>query len=129
MARNSLNEGTLYPGVYTPGEGMERRMAIFRSSKKKAGISADVQLKEEPSSYCIEINLAGVRRDELLLFAEDNVLTIDVLNDDQKEKKIKLPTDADLEFVSAELRKGILKVHIPRALTRVRKLRKEIIVY
>ena len=129
MARNPLNEGTVYPGVYTPGEGMERRIAIFRSSKKKAGINTPVQIKEEPSSYCLEVSLAGVRREELLLFAEDNVLTVDVLTDDQKEKKIKLPPDADMEFVSAELRKGLLKVHIPRALTRRGKLRKAIIVY
>ena len=129
MARKTVNEGTLYPGVYTPGEGVERRISIFRSSRKKAGINADVQIKEEPSSYCIEISLAGVKREELLLFAEENVLTIDILNDDQKEKKIKLPTDADMEFISAELRRGMLMVHIPRALSRTGKLRKEIIVY
>ena len=129
MKSYSLHEGLLYPGAYTPRAGTERRIAIFRSNRKKQGINAPVELREYPSSYRLEISLAGAQREDILLFAEDNTLIIDILNDDEKEKRITLPDSADLEFVCAEFRKGVLQIHIPRSLVKAEKVKKEIVVY
>jgi HSP20 family molecular chaperone IbpA len=129
MKSYSLHEGLLYPGAYTPRAGTERRIAIFRSNRRKTGINSPVELKEYPSSYRLEISLAGAQREDILLFAEDNTLIIDVLNDDEKEKRITLPESADLEFVCAEFRKGILQIHIPRSRVKAGNVKKEIVVY
>jgi hypothetical protein len=129
MRSYSLHEGLIYPGAYTPGSGTERRIAILRSGRKKSAIGSGFELKEFPDSYRLEMNLAGVQREDIFLFAEGNVLIIDILNDNEKEKRIKLPANADLEFVCAEFRKGLLQVHIPRSLVKTRKVKKQIVVY
>ena len=129
MKRYSLHEGLIYPGAYTPRTGTDRKLAILRSSRKKTGITSPVELREFPASYQLEISLAGVQREDILLFVEDDVLVIDILTDEEKEKRITLPENADPEFVSAEFRKGILQIHIPRALVKAGYVKKEIVVY
>lgn len=135
----------MYPGEYVPRQGMERRMAILRSGRKKIETTLQVNIKELPEAFRMEIALPGVDRDEILLFVHDGMLIIDVLHDREnersgipqlqefdmngKERQIELPENADTEFVSAEYRKGLLNLFIPKAEKKVAPGKKQIIVY
>ncbi len=145
MRSYQTHECPVYPGEYVPRQGMERRMAILRSGRKKIETTLQVNIKELPEAFRMEIALPGVDRDEILLFVHDGMLIIDVLHDREnerpgisqlqefdmsgKERQIELPENADTEFVSAEYRKGLLNLFIPKAEKKVASGKKQIIVY
>ena len=125
-----MHEGLLYPGGYVPSDGTERRLSILRSSRKKSEPNGRGEMKEFPDSYCFEIPLPGARRDDILLVVKDQTLTIDFTSSSEKQEKVRLPRNADMEFVSAEFRNGLLQLHIPKSLVkRVGRINKQIIVY
>lgn len=145
MRSCQIHECLVYPGEYVPRQGMESRMAILKSGRKKLETTLQVNIKELPEAFRMEIALPGVDRDEILVYVQDGTLIIDVLHDREnektgipqlqefdmsgKERQINLPENADMEFVSAEYKKGVLNLFIPKAEKKVDSGKRQIIVY
>jgi HSP20 family protein len=141
----TYSECLVYPGEYVPRDEIQDRIALMRSRRRKLEAELQVNMKEYPHTFCMEIALPGVERDEILLFVHDDMLTIDVLHQEQKnqeaisqlhefdmdgrERNIVLPENADMEFVSAEFRKGVLTLMIPKAIFPPQRHSRQIIVY
>jgi HSP20 family protein len=125
-------------------EEMEKRLStIFgkapsatNSDKKEALAVADwsplVDITEDEREYVVKAEIPEMKKEDIKLNVQDNVLTITGERKYEKEEKGKkyhrveraygsfmrsftLPEDADGSKVSAEYKDGLLKVHLPKS--------------
>jgi HSP20 family protein len=119
-------EFSTYPGKYVPAEDLNA------DSNKLADPSIQplVNLNEFNDHYKLEFFIPGVYRKDIRLRAKESTLTVHVLSNCRKEnnenprihefddnpfnREIILPSNADLSFISAEYKKGILSIYIPK---------------
>jgi HSP20 family protein len=136
---------SVYPGEYVPLFSEKEIKEAMRHIDKKNVIHPAVNISEHRRSYKIEVVIPGVKRDELLIYAKGNILSICAVNNDKinselnKHKQefnfkwfdrhILLPEDADSTFISAEYRSGIVAIYIPKASGPVNNVHTRIIVY
>ena len=91
-----------------------------------------VDIVEHDTEYLIKVELPGVKKDDVKVTVQDDVLTITgerALEKEEKGRKyhrveraygrfarsFTLPEDADGDKVAAEFNDGVLKVHLPKA--------------
>ena len=90
-----------------------------------------VDIVEDDKDYVIKAELPGLKKEEIKVGVQDDVLTISGERKYEKEEKDKkfhrieraygsfmrsftIPEDSDGEKVSAEFKDGILRVHLPK---------------
>ena len=90
-----------------------------------------VDIVEDDKNYVIKAELPGIKKEEIKVGVQDDVLTISGERKYEKEEKDKkfhrieraygsfvrsftIPEDSDGEKVSAEFKDGILRVHLPK---------------
>ncbi len=124
-------------------EEMEKRLATFfgripmRADGEKEALTVAewsplVDITEDEKEYVIKAELPEVKKEDVKLTIEDNVLSISGERKYEKEEKGKkyhrveraygsfmrsftLPDDADGAKISAEYKDGVLKVHVPKS--------------
>jgi len=149
VMKQSINrkpDCSIYPGEYVPYlNEKEVKEAINRTDKRDI-IHPAVNITEQPSAYKIEVVIPGVERDELIIYANGNILSICAVNNEKInstlrnlqvqefsykwfDRHILLPEDADSTFISAEYRSGIVVIHIPKSSRPVNNPHTRIIVY
>ncbi len=121
-------------------EEMEKRLSTLlrtrHESEKEAMTVAEwsplVDISEDDKEYLVKAELPEIRKEDVKLTVQDNVLTISGERKSEKEEKTKkyhrieraygnfmrsftLPEDADGAKVAAEYKDGILKVHVPKS--------------
>jgi HSP20 family protein len=125
------NDCPFYPGAFIPLPDEERMLQELLNSGKKTAEKLLVNMDEYNDCYKIEAALPGIRREDVFVYVKGNILSVIVLHKDCEDAKkksqihefdcrcierhIALPENADAEFVSAEFRQGILRLHIPKA--------------
>ena len=94
--------------------------------------SPSVDISEDDKEYLIKADLPEVKKEDVKLSVQDDVMTISGERKYEKEEKGKkyhrieraygsfmrsftLPEDADGSKVSAEYKEGVLKVHLPKS--------------
>lgn len=140
------SEYSIYPGNYVPMlNEIEINEEIVRTSRNEI-VTPLVNISDSNGSYKIEIALPGVDRENFLVYADKNVLSVYVVHlhqmvDDPNkfrlhefscncyERHIELPIDADTEFVSAEYKEGVLRIYVPKASEQSSVERTRIVVY
>lgn len=137
---------SIYPGEYVPLLNEKEVKEAIKCSDKKDIDHPAVNITDQNRSYKIEVVIPGVKRDELLIYAKGNILSICAVNNDKlnsslKKKQVEefsykwfdrhllLPEDADSTFISAEYKSGIVVLHIPKASRPVDNAHTRIIVY
>ena len=143
---NPKSDCSIYPGEYVPFLDEKDIKEAIKLTDKKDIIHPAVNITEQARSYKVEVVIPGVKRDELLIYAKGNILSICAVNNekinsnlrDQQmhefsykwfDRHVLLPEDADSTFISAEYRSGIVVLHIPKATRAVNNLHTRIIVY
>jgi HSP20 family protein len=117
-------------------EEMEKRLSTYMGrpalrteAGKEAMTVAEwsplVDITEDDKEYLIKADLPEVKREDVKLTVQDDVMTISGERKYEKEEKGKaygsfmrsftLPEDADGSKVSAEYKEGVLKVHLPKS--------------
>jgi HSP20 family protein len=124
-------------------EEMEKRLATLfgrvplRSEGEKEAMTVAewsplVDITEDEKEYLIKAELPEVKKEDVKLTIQDNVLSISGERKYEKEEKGKkyhrveraygsfmrsftLPEDTDGSKVSAEYKDGVLKVHLPKS--------------
>ena len=126
------SEYSIYPGHYVPMLSEEEISEEIVRTKRNEIVTPSVNISDSSGSYKIEITLPGVNRENFLVYADKNVLSVYVVHPDQNagdpkkfrlhefgsncyERHIELPVDADTEFVSAEYREEVLRIYVPKA--------------
>src|SRR5687767_14642618 len=121
-----MENETTYPGDYVPllkHEEFQEELARVREGEM---LFPPANISELPGAYKVEVAIPGIRREELLVHIEGNVLFIRVLHKEAGpkavpkfqlhefnyicfERHIDLPANADPAFMSAEYKGGILQ--------------------
>lgn len=124
-------------------EDIEKRLSTFlgrplgardggKESMTVAEWSPLVDITEDEKEYLIKAELPEIKKEDVKLTVQDDVITISGERKYEKEEKGKkyhrveraygsfvrsftLPEDADGTKVSAEYKDGILKVHLPKS--------------
>ncbi len=137
---------SVYPGEYVPFlNEIEVKEAINRTDKRDI-IQPAVNITEQPDYYKIEVAIPGVKREELLIYTKENILSICAINNEKVNSALKnlqvqefsfkwfdrhilIPEDTDTTFISAEYKSGILTLHLPKASRPIKNPHTRIIVY
>jgi HSP20 family protein len=124
--------GLIYPGGYVPLLSEEEVESALKNSPKDETVFPLVNVTELANLYKIELAVPGVKREEFLIKAEGNTLSVIAVHKDfglhEKEsiqlhefnneyfkRHIILPDNADSDFISAEYCAGILCIYVPKA--------------
>jgi HSP20 family protein len=92
----------------------------------------DIDLTENDKEYCVEADLPGLDEKDISLTLDDGVLTLKAERSEEKkdeqtnyhvaerrwhsvQRALRLPEDIDQGKVSAEFKKGVLTVHLPKS--------------
>ncbi len=91
-----------------------------------------VDIKETASGYAISAEIPGYKENEINLYVENHVLTLEGKKEEKKDEKdgkkylvrervvrdfkrsFTLPEDADEEKVSASFKNGVLEIDLPK---------------
>ncbi len=113
-----------------------------RGSLMKTDFAPSVNTREGEHAYHVEVDLPGVKKDDITVDVKDNIVTIsgerktkkEVKEDDyykvesaygKFERSFTLPENVDVENIHAESQDGVLEVVIPK-LTKPEKKSKKI---
>ncbi|WP_456432237.1 Hsp20/alpha crystallin family protein [Nitratifractor sp.] len=111
---------------------------LFGAVEKAAAEAPDVDFapavntREADDAYYIEVDLPGVKKEDISIDVKDNVLTISgerKIEEERKgddfyrvesvygkfERSFTLPEDVDADKIEAEAKDGVLTVRIPKA--------------
>jgi HSP20 family protein len=124
------NSYSIYPGDYVPTiqiKDVEEELAHVHTKEY-----VEMNMKELKDSYVVEVAIPGVKNENFLIESNENILSIRMLhrecNDVEGEnfilhklncrcfdRKVILPKNVDTEFIDAEYKAGILRLHVPKA--------------
>jgi HSP20 family protein len=122
-AQNRLDRFFLGSFPDRMGSGEIPRLAV-------ADWSPEVDISEDDQGYLLKADLPEIKKDDVRITVEDGILSVSgerkSEKDDHKKKfhrielsfgtfrrSFTLPEDADSTKVTAELRDGVLRVHLP----------------
>lgn len=118
-------EYSVYPGEYIPLPDMER---MFDELLKQEHLQqAEARIKDMPSYYSLEIAIGAVKREEVLAYIHDGILSVTVFHkpvadpgkevDDSvksNEWHIALPKNTDAAFVTAAIHGNLLRFYLSK---------------
>ncbi len=128
----------MWPTVFDPFkelQDIERRLgAVLNVNQPPAEVknfTPAVNEKVDEKGYYLEIDLPGVKKENIDISVNDGVLTVSGERKLEKkeekenytriesffgrfERSFKLPPDADLDNIEAKYENGVLKIFIPR---------------
>jgi len=128
----------MWPTVFDPFkelQDIERRLGAVLSAnqpvEKVKSFTPAVNEKVDEQGYHLEIDLPGVKKEDIEISVNDGVLTISGERKLEKkeekenytriesffgrfERSFKLPIDADVDNIEAKFENGVLKIFIPK---------------
>jgi HSP20 family protein len=137
---------SIYPGEYVPLLKTEEIEEELRHSHEGEALFPPVNITELADSFKVEVAIPGVRRENFLLHANENILFVRVLHKEHVlqgeecfqlhefnyecfDRRIILPENVDPEFTSAEYKAGILRLHVPKSTLPAKNMHTRIVVY
>lgn len=104
---------------------------MLSEKESKGKTNPKINLDEQDSYYKLEVRMPGIKRSEIVVYIQDNILSVagkqrETFCADDRALKIQefdaaifqrhicLPDNADTVFISAEFKKGILHLFIPK---------------
>jgi HSP20 family protein len=125
---------SVYPGEYVPLFKENDLKKIIKQSYKNKANRLPINIKELVDFYKIELAVPGVKRENLVLKSYRNVLSLSVIHNELNPgldytRKIILPSNAEPVFVSAEYKRGILHLYIPKSTHPLKWINTKIAIY
>ncbi len=135
---------SIYPGDYVPTIKIKDIEDELEHLVEKENVA--FQLKELKDAYVVEMAIPGAKNENFLLEANENVLSIRMMHkecDDVEgenfilhkkhckciDREVVLPKNVDTEFIDAEYRAGILRLHVPKVSHASKNIHTRIVVY
>jgi len=139
---------SIYPGEYVPLLNEKEVSDQLKRKHKDDIIHPPVNMTELTESFKIEVAMPGIKREELLILANGNVISVYAIHKEKEngihkrgnirlhefdcncfDRHIILPENVDTEFVSAKFKEGILRMHVPKTKRPSKNVNTRIIVY
>jgi HSP20 family protein len=138
IVKKISKEGMMWPTVFDPFkelQDIERRIGAVlntnRPVQKVESFTPAVNEKVDENGYHLEIDLPGVKKENIEISVNDGILTISgerkLERKEEKEnytriesffgrfeRSFKLPADADADGIEAKYEDGVLRLYIPR---------------
>ena len=125
------NASMIYPGQYVPLHNLDEVEKESHNRGRGGQIIMAATVTDLRDSYKIDIKVPGASREEFFVYAIGNILFVELIHDQHSSYvgrtftmsgfervgygcQVRLPENADLEFVSAEYREGILCLMVPK---------------
>ncbi len=142
-----MKESVIYPGEYIMLPATEELLHDDLTSAHASRVMKPrINMAEREDLFEIDVSVPGTQREDLFVYAHDNMLSLAILgkkvvtNKNEKPRvhesetfcirgHIPLPENADPDFISAEYRQGILHICIPKTTKRPALTDRQIIVY
>ena len=138
----STNE--IYPGSFTPEkETIEKHLHIKEENDKCLKPAANI--KETDELINVDLLIPGVKRESFIIEVDKNDMIITVVQREYKperctyhlhefdiityKRRFRLPQNADLAFIHATYRDGILNIIVPKSENPMQLFQKQIFVY
>lgn len=119
----SSHAAGFWPSLYEPFRSVGHRIADFFAPASEAGANGD--------AYQIDLELPGVKKDDISISQHDNVLTVKGEKRSSRTEKtdsvffcerqygsfqrtFRLPPDSDPEKIDASFNDGVLSLNIPK---------------
>lgn len=97
--------------------------------------SSLMNIKETGENYVINFRAVGLDKEDVEINVDSNILSISTKVDksntdwgvqqeflnDRINKKVELPDDVDVDNISAEMKKGILEIQLPKVKTSIKR--------
>jgi HSP20 family protein len=139
-------DSTIYPGQFVPCPDEDYEILKDINTNKSLAEDTQVNITELPESFKVEFTIPNVSRDQLIIETHSNLISVIVLHKKKdrismeklkKNKSVKktsnqtvpIPKNADVEFISAEYKDGILSIYIPKSKKPHRNIHQRIIAY
>lgn len=140
------SDDLIYPGEYVPLLKEEQIKEELKRLDKADTFLPAVNVAELDNAFKVEVAIPGVKREEFLIQADENILSVCVMhkecdvsepenfhlhefNYDCFKRQITLPKNVDAEFAGAEYREGILRLLVPKTRRPAKNIHKTIVVY
>jgi len=137
---------SIYPGEYVPLLNKEEIKEELKQSHQGETVQPPVNLTELNNSFTLEIAIPGVKREEFLIYIDENILSVGVLHERCRghksesfhlhefnyscfDRHINLPANVDSQFVRAEYAAGILHLDMPKTRQPEKKDHIPVVVY
>jgi HSP20 family molecular chaperone IbpA len=139
--------GFTYPGEYVPLFTESEVQQVLNLSQECKTLEHPVNITERPDAYRFEVAMPGIERENILLLANGNTISIIVIKNtcsvsesedfNRQESDsdcfscyLNVADNADLEFANAVCHSGMLRIYVPKSTTKpVNKGPINIIVY
>lgn len=122
---------SVYPGEYVPVLNEEVIQEELKHVHEGDSILPPVNVIELADSYRVEVAIPGTKREEFLILADNNILSISGMHSDSHvnerpsfrlhefnyhcfDRHVVLPADADAALGRAEYKGGMLCVYVPK---------------
>jgi len=136
----------VYPGEYVPFLEEEEIKEELKHEHDGTTILPPVNVTELATWFKVEVAVPGVKREEFLIYADGNILSISVMHKDYEipqpeyfhlhefnyhcfERHIILPKNVDAKFAHADYKEGILRMVLPKTEQTAKNQHSRIIVY
>jgi HSP20 family molecular chaperone IbpA len=136
----------IYPGSYVPLLNEDEMKEEIKRSFICESDLPTADLEELADSYKIEFSLPGLNREDFMIHADENILSVCICHKSCQlrasvtsgkktfqfglfDHRINLPPDADTAFISAEYSSGTLRFFIPKINQPVKNHHARIVVY
>ncbi len=140
------NVYSVYPGEFVPMLKEEEVKDQLKRPHSGESLLPPVNVIEYKDSFQVEMAIPGIKREEFMIHADRNILSVCVLHKECNitsdaaiqqhefnyecfDRSIILPKTADTEFISAEYREGILYLNMPKSTAVAKNLHTRIVVY
>lgn len=142
LIQESANE--IYPGIFVPSCDKNMISDSFRKSNTIIR-KPMVNVIDHGNIVTVEMVIPGVKREEFFIEGRNNILNVSVYHNETTEaiktfrtkefdcckfqREIILPVNADLSFVNATYDSGILKIYVPKSVSKINNFTTRIAVY
>ncbi|HEU4575275.1 MAG TPA: Hsp20/alpha crystallin family protein [Chitinophagaceae bacterium] len=141
------SHSAVYPGEYEPLPWKDKQVKEAWHEQGYEALKPPVNIREYPDHYRIEMPVPGFERDDFFLLSNGKMLLIKAVNKVQDlllkdhpsfagfllneciYQEIQLPGPVDPDFVTAELKGGILLIHLLKTSAKPASVNSQIIVY
>lgn len=127
---SNISQKKVYEWGYVPIAEMENLARKIKKGEIDSTIKPLVNMQELEECINIEMELPGIKREDIFIYVNENNLIIIIFhkNNDELKNKLQiqefdadflsehllLPETADTEFVCAEYSEGVLHLNIPK---------------